>query len=295
MVQPPNKPINKVALALRADNPLVVEATKDLIRLLREHNTEIFYLSPPVPGLESYDFPQIEEKHLATSCQVILVVGGDGTFIRHSIVAAKAGIPILGINCGRVGFLTEVARTDIGTIIPDILQGRYFSSTKTLMSGKVCQGETITELLSVNDLVVQSLNGRVLEINLSVDGKFVYCERTDGIIVATSAGSSAYALSAGGPLIVPEVDALEVVNISPTTLTSRPLVLPSSARITIELVLGDEVAVYADGGDRVDISRGSKVQIEKDALSVPLIHHESYEIFSAYSSKLGWHSQGSRS
>lgn len=281
------KPITKVALALKPNDPSVVDTLKALVGLLHENNIDIFYLSPPLTG---YDFPLLTETDVADHCQAILVVGGDGTFIRYAIRAAKAAIPILGINCGRVGFLTEVSHKDIAEIIPDVLQGNYFSSTKTIMNNQVKHSGKTSELLSMNDLVVQSLNGRLLEVNLFVDDKFVYCERSDGIIVATAAGSSAYALSAGGPLIVPEMDALEVVNISPNTLTSRPLVLPGSAKITIELVSGEAVAVYADGRDRLNITPGDKVMVTKDNLQVPLIHHKSHDIFNAYRSKLSWHS-----
>lgn len=289
------QPIKKVALAVKSDDSSVNPTLEVLVTSLREQNTEIFNLSPDSSALAEYDLPQISEDDIAEHCQAILVVGGDGTFIRYAIGAAKAQVPILGINCGRVGFLTEVSHKEIESTIPAILQGRYLSSSKAVMRGRIHQGKEVKELLSTNDLVVQSLNGRLLEANLLVDDKFVYCERSDGIIVATSAGSSAYALSAGGPLIAPEVDALEVVSISPHTLTSRPLVLPGSVKITIELVNGEGLAVYADGRDRVDISKGDKVTVAKDNLSVPLIHPESYDIFDAYRNKLSWHSTSRKS
>lgn len=297
--------INKIGLALRTDNELAASVFEELVEVLLTNKVELSYISAEIsaeissgispttdkPRHKNYDFPLLKEQDIAKHCQAILVVGGDGTFIRYFMHAAKAKVPILGINCGRVGFLTELARKDIKRVVPEILQGDYSSSTRIIMKGLVKQGSAKTkELHSINDLVIHSLSGRMMEAQLMIDGKFVYCERSDGIIVATSAGSSAYALSAGGPLIAPTARAIEVVNISPHNMTSRPLVLSDNSTVKIELVSEDEVAVYADGHNQINISKGAVIEIAKDDLEVPLIHHYDYDIFSAYRSKLGWHS-----
>ena len=287
------KPISKIGLALKKDDACVAEVVEILLEVLHENNVDLCYINDSnLPQLSSYGIPVIEIQDIAKRCQLILVVGGDGTFLRHVLDAARSQVPILGINCGRVGFLTEIASKEIQAVIPDILRGNYHTSNKIIIKGMVkhSKGKKKEELHSVNEIVINSLSGRMMEAKLSIDNKFVYCQRSDGIIVATSAGSSAYALSAGGALVVPNARAIEVVNISPHNLTSRPLILPDSSKIKIEIISKQAVAVFADGHNKISISTGDTVEIAKDSLTVPLIHHKDYDIFSAYRSKLGWHS-----
>ena len=291
-----NKSISKIGLAVKSGEEVVNNTLQELLATFSKFNLEICFIGAPPSDFNSNalgEIKSIDEKEIPNHCELIIVVGGDGTFLRHAKSTAEYKVPILGINCGRVGFFTEVARSDIASVIPDIIQGKYVSSERIILCGKLNRnGEILCQYRSINDLVLHSRSGRMMEAALYIDDKFVYCERSDGIIIATSSGSTAYAMSAGGPIIVPQAMAIEVVNISPHNLTSRPLVLPDSAKITIEVKGGESIAFYADGWGGMNADVGDKIEIQKDIIKVPLIHHGSYDFFSACRSKLGWHSRG---
>ena len=291
--------IKKVGLALGRKNLRVGKVAKELIALLVNHKVDTCIIKrEDAQGLDTYGLPLITADKVGANCDVVLIIGGDGTFIHFAVANLESQVPLLGINCGRVGFLTEVAADQLDQAIPELLAGKYIVSERMLLKGEFefrsnkngKDKKAKAPVIGMNDLVVQALNGRLLEVKLMIDDKFVYCERSDGIIVATSAGSSAYALSVGGPVITFDAKAIEVVTISPQTLTSRPLVVPEEAKICIELVGGSAVACYADGHNQTKISTGDKIRITKHSLHAQIIHLESYDIFSSYRSKLGWHS-----
>lgn len=299
LVKTKSKPIRKMGLAVKPSfDENVIYTLRRLLQTLNQLDIDLCFICPPgkefiPPDIkEAQKIKIIATNEIAANCELILIVGGDGTFLSYARSAALSKVPILGINCGRVGFLTEIATTDINVVVKDIAKGSYLSSERIMLKGEIKRlDRKICEYHCLNDLVVHSQSGRVMEAELYINNKFVYCERSDGIIIASSSGSTAYAMSAGGPIILPQAMAIEVVNISPHNLTSRPLILPESSEIGIKIKSGESIAFYGDGRGEEITESGDEISIYKDELAVPLIHHTSYDFFSACRSKLGWHSQ----
>lgn len=284
------KPFYRIGIFVKSDEERVNRTPVELMELLSSQQTEIHFVGRPPVGLNLKDIHPIEEERIGECCDLLLVIGGDGSFLRFAKSAAHHGVPMLGINRGRVGFLTELATQDMLQELPRILQGDCIRSNAMLLEGSLLRdGKILCVHKGFNDLVVHSRSGRMLDLSILIDGRFVYAERSDGLIAATPSGSTAYALSAGGPIITPKVEAISLINISPRTLSHRPLVLSNSSQITIEVEDGKSIAFYADGWGEQKTLPGDKIEIQVAKERVPLIHPRNYDFFAACRQKLGWH------
>ena len=210
---------------------------------------------------------------LAENVDVIVAFGGDGTLLDSASVVAhsSADVPLLGVNLGRLGFLTEVARTDMLDALEALVAGRTRTETRLLLAGHVLRsGQRAVDRLALNDIVVtRGALSRMIELDVAVDDQFVCHVKADGLIVASATGSTAYNLSAGGPIVHPVVDALVLTPIAPHTLSNRPLVLPATARISLRpdvdsrsdfvVTFDGQFGVPLEPQDVVEIARASRV------------------------------------
>lgn len=283
-----NKPFTRLGIVAKSGEQEVVQTLADIKKVLADCSVTTCFIGEPPP--EFADMPHIAEEAIGKHCDLVLVVGGDGSFLRFARSAARHKVPILGINRGRVGFLTDLAHSDVAELLPRILQGDYIASHAVLLQGVLKRRDKVLcTHKGFNDLVVHSRSGRMLEVDLSIDDRLVYSERSDGLVVATPAGSTAYALSAGGPIIAPQVEAIGLTNISPHTLSHRPLILPLSSRIRITIKQGKSIAFYADGWGEQEALPGDDIEIAVASERVPLIHPHNYNFFTACRLKLDWH------
>ena len=220
-----------------------------------------------------------------------IVVGGDGTLLASARVMAESGVPLVGINLGRLGFLTDIAAKDLEQAINSILDGDYTAEERMLLAGSVTRGDkTLLSAVAMNDVVVsRGAMGSMIEFGVTLDGEFIYALRADGLIVATPTGSTAYALSAGGPILHPALSAIALVPISPHTLSNRPVAIRSSSRIEITLIRGADARANFDVQAYSQLEPGDVVSVTASPKPAILLHPPGYRYFSMLREKLRWH------
>lgn len=239
----------------------------------------------------------IAAHELLPSCDLIIVVGGDGSLLQASHIAIEHDLPVLGINRGRLGFLTDIHPDELAKI-GEVLQGQYQQESRFFLQATLHHGhEVIHQNLALNDIVMHyGRTPHMIEFEIHVNQQFVCSQRADGLIIATPTGSTAYALSGGGPILHPHLNALVIVPMFPHTLSSRPIVI--DANTTIEVRVGqNNVAtpyVSCDGRERIALPSGGKIEIKKYHKPLRLIHPMDYSYFAALREKLGWEKSTNR-
>lgn len=226
---------------------------------------------------------------LAMTTDLAIVIGGDGTLLSSARELVDAGIPLLGINLGRLGFLVDISPDRMPEMVGAVLDGQYEEDRRFLLR---CQVGDQPPQLALNDVVLHKWNiARMIEFETWVNGRFIDTQRSDGLIISTPTGSTAYALSGGGPLLAPGLDAIALVPICPHTLSNRPIVIQGDSKILIS-VCGksdpEHVRITCDGQESVQFEAGDKLSVEKHPQPLRLLHptgHDHYQILRA---KLGW-------
>lgn len=235
-------------------------------------------------------YPALDVPAMGNTCDLALVVGGDGTMLGIGRQLAGKNVPLVGINMGRLGYMTDIPIQSVQTILPKIIGGEYEADTRTLLDAVVLrQGKEITRALAFNDVVVNrsGISGMV-ELAVNVNGSFMYNQRSDGLIVSTPTGSTAYALSAGGPILHPRVAGILLAPIAPHSLSNRPIVLPEDSVTVIEVVDGREVIVNFDMQSQTDLQSGDKVEVRQSTKTITLLHPRSHSDYKTLREKLHW-------
>lgn len=241
------------------------------------------------------DYPTLDLDGVGRHCDLGLVVGGDGTMLSVGRRLASHGTPLIGINKGRLGFITDIPLEDFEATLAPMLAGRYEEDIRPLMHGRVLRGrECVFEALALNDVVVNrdSTTGMV-ELRIEVDGGFVANQRADGVIIASPTGSTAYALSAGGPMLHPSIPGWVLVPIAPHTLTHRPIVLPDTAEVVVELVSGRDASANFDMQSLATLRQGDRVVVHRSPYSACFLHPVGWSYFATLRKKLRWNEGGS--
>jgi NAD+ kinase len=222
---------------------------------------------------------------------LVVAIGGDGTLLHAARNVAAREVPLVGINRGRLGFLTDVSPEHLRDALDAILAGNYLAERRLTLAATLGDAAATGPSFALNDIVLQKGDtGRLLDFTTEVDGVYVNTHRGDGLIVATPTGSTAYALSCGGPIIQPNVDALVMVPICPHTLSDRPLVLQSSSKIqvTLDNAGGSEAHVVCDGESLARMAAGDVLNISLAKQAVTLLHPREYNYYELLRSKLNW-------
>lgn len=222
----------------------------------------------------------------------VVVLGGDGTMLEAAHQLHGSGLPLMGLNLGDLGYLTSVEATRAKEALSCLREGRFTVSRRAALANALVRsdGQHVPMVDALNDLVVsRGASGRAVRLALSLDGVFVTTYVCDGIIVATPTGSTAYALSAGGPIVMPGTAALIVAAISPHTLTSRPLVVPDSSVVGIEVIkAATPLVASVDGQDSFELEPHARVEVRRSLHDVPVVHLPDYNAYAVLSRKLGW-------
>ena len=233
-----------------------------------------------------------DDDYLAGNIDLAVVVGGDGTLLKVGRLLAPKGIPIIGINLGRLGFLVDISSANMEAQLNAMLEGQYTVEARTLLQADVFRGdEKLGSGNALNDVAVHVRNDvRMIEFDTQINGHFVNTQRADGMIVSTPTGSTAYSLSAGGPILHPGLDAVTLVPICPHTLSHRPIVV--SAESEIEIILCEsrnvDARVSFDGQSNVELEAGDRIVIRQHKNKLLLIHPENYDYYQILRTKLGW-------
>jgi NAD+ kinase len=223
-----------------------------------------------------------------------VVVGGDGTMLHAARQLARYDRPLVGINQGRLGFMTDIARSEMIEAMGLLLAGKFTQEERLLLDTEVIFGGASAAWkpqanLAFNDVVIdKGAIGRLIEFELRVDDEFIFSARADGLIICTPTGSTAYALSANGPILHPKLGGIALVPLCPHALSNRPITLPDTARIEVKLVQGANARAHFDGQETVDLMPGDSVRLVRSPHRVRLLHPPGYSYFAMLRQKLHW-------
>jgi NAD+ kinase len=237
------------------------------------------------------EYTTMDLQAIGAQCDVVLVVGGDGTMLGVGRQLARHGIPLIGINQGRLGFITDIPLDQYRAVLTPMLNGEFEEDHRSLMHAQVMRdGKCVFDALAMNDVVVnRGATSGMVELRVEVDGHFVANQRADGVIVASPTGSTAYALSAGGPLLHPSTPGWVLVPIAPHTLSNRPIVLPDASEITIELVSGRDASANFDMQSLASLQRGDRITVKRSQHHVRFLHPRGWTYFDTLRQKLHWY------
>ena len=239
-------------------------------------------------GVTGYRMASLEE--IGEQADLAVVLGGDGTMLNIARSLYTYGVPLVGINQGRLGFLTDVSVDAMLETMDEILAGDYLSEDRFLLTVTIRrQGDNVYEACAFNDAVVsKGATARLIELEVFVDGQFVYSQRSDGLIISTPTGSTAYALSSGGPILHPTLEAVVLVPICPHTLSNRPIAVNSESTIEILLLHADDARVHFDGQRHFDLIENDWVIVRRSKQMVRLLHPFGHSYYDMLRQKLHW-------
>ena len=284
-----------VAIVGKSDAASLPDILDQVGAVLRAHRIAIA-MDPATAGASRTRPDTVAEvKALPAKSDLAIIVGGDGTLISCARVMSQHGVPLVGINLGRLGFLTDIPADAAAAAIEAVLAGEFTPESRMLLAGSARRGDrTLLEALAMNDVVVsRGAVGSMIEFAVTVDGEFIYTLRADGLIVATPTGSTAYALSAGGPILHPSLSAIALVPISPHTLSNRPVALRSTSRIEVTLLRGQDARANFDVQAWCQLEPGDVVSVQAAPNAATLLHPKGYRYFSMLRQKLRWHERAS--
>lgn len=285
-------PVRLCALVGRFSDPRVAESAGALIPHLQSRQVEVIVSTEtPFPG-DSTGILRIPEAEIGQNADLVIAIGGDGTLLYAAGLVARHDVPLLGVNRGRLGFLTDVMPQDMFPCIDAALQGRLQADRRPLLAANIRRADgTVAGALALNDVVVQKLvTGRMLDFETHLDGTYVNTHAGDGIVVATPTGSTAYALSCGGPIIEPHLDVLVVAPICPHTLSDRPIVVSARSEIQVRLLERPDTRaqVTCDGTVLGELDPEDQLLIRSAPEQVTLLHPVGYDYYRLLRSKLHW-------
>lgn len=284
-----------IGLIGRLNSQRVVETLKRLSRYLMEEGHNVILDSKIADVMPGHNMQVSAVSMMGEICDLVIVVGGDGSLLGAARALAKYNTPVLGVNRGRLGFLTDIMPDDnMLDEIQGVLDGEYLEERRFLLDAEVKRdGNPIATAAALNDVVLHpGKSARMIAFKLYIEGQFVYSLRSDGLIVSTPTGSTAYSLSGGGPIMHPRLDALVLVPMFPHTLSSRPIVVDGKSEIKI--VVDDQIDLYpmvsCDGQTHIPCAPGDSITIRKKPSKLKLIHPKGHNFYEICRTKLGWNS-----
>ena len=266
------------------------QAMEDIAQFLHAQGCEVVFEQDTAQNLRISGYPVLDVAALGAQCDLGLVVGGDGTMLGLGRQLAHSGLPLIGINQGRLGFITDIPFGNFASTLAPMLRGDYEEDLRSLMHGRVMRnGHCVFDALAMNDVVVnRGATSGMVELRVEVDGHFVANQRADGLIIATPTGSTAYALSAGGPMLHPSIPGWVLVPIAPHTLSNRPIVLANTMEIAIELVSGRDASANFDMQSLASLLHGDRIVVTRSNHQVRFLHPLGWSYFDTLRQKLHW-------
>jgi NAD+ kinase len=281
----------RIALITNSRAREIVETLGTVVRYLKRRGVEALLDEHSAGLLPDSGLPVAPPAGLRNGCDLAIAIGGDGTMLRAANLLADTDVPLLGINRGRLGFLADIPADSVESHLDQILSGRYATEERFQLHCQLLRGaEVMLEGDAFNDIIIQKSNtAKLIELETHVDGKLLHSQRSDGMIVASPTGSTAYALSGGGPILHPSLNALVLVPICPHTLSNRPIVIDGDRKVEIRVSKAvDGALLTCDGEVSSELLSGDRVLISKKDRRVRLIHPENHDHFSILRAKLHW-------
>ena len=266
------------------------ELLEDIAHFLERQQLEVTLETETALNTGITDYPVLTPDELGRHCDLAIVVGGDGTMLGIARQLAPHSVPLIGINQGRLGFITDVPAGTFAESLAPMIAGDYEIEHRTMLEGGVWRGgASIFHGIAMNDVVVsRGAVAGMVELKIDVGDEFVANFRADGLIIASPTGSTAYALSAGGPLLHPGIGGWVMVPIAPHALSNRPIVMPDSGKINIEVVGGREVSVNFDMQSLASLAHGDRICVQRSAHQVRFLHPRGWSYYATLRRKLHW-------
>ena len=279
-----------IALIGKITNPEIREYVLALARFLSERGVGVLIEDNTAAFFDIQGYRTVPMADIGAHAGLAVVLGGDGTMLTVARSLVDHGIPLVGVNRGRFGFLADLTTESMLQNVASILDGEYVQEQRMLLGASVVRdGKIASEGRALNDVVVsKAATVRLIELELTIDGEFVHRQRSDGLILATPTGTTAYALSAGGPILHPTLEAIALVPICPHTLSNRPFAINSASRVEITLLHADDARVHFDGQLHSDLHPGDKVVVQRLEKTVTLLHPRGHSHYAMLREKLHW-------
>lgn len=265
-------------------------AVHRLADYLASRGREVLIAAHTAEVCQIRDFKTATLHEIGETADLAVVIGGDGTLLNVARALVDHCVPMVGVNQGRLGFLTDVSTDTMFSTLDEMLAGKFIAEDRILLTASVERhGDVLCAAYAFNDVVVSKGSlGRLIEFEVYVDNQFVYNQRADGLVVASPTGSTAYALSAGGPILHPTLEAFVLTPICPHTLTARPIAVNSRSKIEVNLIRADDARVHFDGQQHADMQAGDRVVIHRAKNTVRLLHPVNHNYYDTLRQKLRW-------
>ena len=288
------RPPRTIALIGRYHSPEIAESLRRLAEYLHERGVSVFIERETAENIgRQVDLSRWVTcgfNDIGAHADLAIVLGGDGTMLNAARRLARYGVPLVGVNQGRLGFMTDIGRDDMLTCMDDLLDGRFTPEKRMLLAAEIVrQGREIASNMALNDVVIdKGAIGRMIEFELFIDGEFIYNLRSDGLIVSTPTGSTAYSLSAGGPILHPTLTGIALVPLCPHALSNRPIIVNDSAEIELRIANADDARAHFDGQVTLDLQPDDCIRLRRSEYTICLLHPPGYSYFAMLRQKLHW-------
>ena len=283
-----------IGIVVKPRDPVIAETLMTLYTYLIEQRYVVYVVEDSVQFITNQTVSSCSLDRLGQYCDLVIAVGGDGTFLSAARAIVEYNIPLIGINLGRLGFLVDISPNELTDKLYPILQGHYSEEKRYLLRAKIIRdNQVIHEETAVNEVaILRWVTPSMIEIVTKIDNVFLNSQRSDGLIISTPTGSTAYSLSAGGPILYPSLNALVLVPLNPHTLSNRPIVIHDSAEIEISFLQTKQInaLVTCDHIEIPDVLISDKVLIKKDPIPIRILHPEGHDFFQILRNKLNWSS-----
>lgn len=270
----------------------ITESLQHICNFLEKRGHTIILETITAKRMPHTHFKTSPTNEIGSLCDLIIVIGGDGSLLKAARAIVDFKIPILGINRGNLGFLADIAMQNLEKSLEDILTGEYIEEQRTMLNAVIVQNNSRSEPhLALNDVVLHHGNiARLIEFEIFINDQFVVDQRADGVITSTPTGSTAYALSGGGPIVYPTLDVITLLPMFPHALNTRPIVINKNSKIKLVLSQSSRIAAQfsADGQTHMALTAGGEVHIEANKNDLRLLHPKNYNYFAVLREKLGW-------
>jgi len=266
------------------------QALERIAHFLMDQGCEVTVEAETAANMGLNDYATTDVPGIGNTADVCVVVGGDGTMLGIGRQLAQYGVPLIGINQGRLGFITDIPLDGFQATLKPMLAGVYEEDHRSLMQARVMRdGHCVFSAQAMNDVVVnRGATAGMVELRVEVDGHFVANQRADGLIIATPTGSTAYSLSAGGPLMHPSIPGWVLVPIAPHTLSNRPIVLANASEVAIEIVAGLDASANFDMQSLASLMHGDRIVVTRSQYQVRFLHPKGWTYFDTLRQKLHW-------
>ena len=289
MVKKTKKKFSDVTLSASVRDKRVLSIAKQIIEILSSQGVSISH-DNNLSALNNYkDSKLVKPKEILANTNLLIAIGGDGTILNCSRMYGSKGVPILGINLGKLGFLSDIAPNEITTSLIEVINGKYLEDHRFFLEASLTGGDK-DSFIALNEVVIHSGSiAQLIEYEVFINDSFVYRQKADGMIINTPTGSTAYSLSGGGPIVHPEVEAITLLPMFPQSLSSSSLIVKASSNIRIVLTqTGLTCQVSFDSQDKINFKGRKEIAISKSSSSLTLIHPLDHDFYGGCRNKLGW-------